>query len=514
MTDSHSSEQVAPQPPPITPSDDTQKVKVLDDELISKGGETAINADKKESIENSKSRDELLTPLAKQLLYYFSVQNLSSDTYLKTMMDLNSGFVPVSILSNFANISRIITDSLSSEENIYSVDVPGLLRQAALRSEYLEVSVLNQQGKIITTDNDGNYQLEQGRLNFFGIGPSSSRPTEYDTTKPLRKDSKQQIDKLKSDSANIIILRDVPQDATEEDIRAIFQNNTDSSCGISDVQREIGNCWFVTCAPMERQQDMVDMLLSIRNKKIHGEPIKARLKTQRKASTSAPPPVKTIAPQSSGFNPYRAVAQNKSGGSPSRGYGNQIYSGDRVYYGGKKHYSSGKGGGGVSNRNPRNARGNASSHTSESTVAKKANGVNQKSATRKDKPVPPPSCKKNFPSLGINSPRSTIVTNGENALGPNKEGTLENIVVEEEVTPVPYTISAKKITHSTGGYAAALLKIVPSVEITPSTTKTESTPLPTLNASKKKVGKVRHYVCCQILLTDLEIRINLSIFLE
>jgi hypothetical protein len=45
--------------------------------------------------------------LAQQLEYYFSVTNLSRDTYLATLRDLNAGYVPVSILAQFKKVQAL-----------------------------------------------------------------------------------------------------------------------------------------------------------------------------------------------------------------------------------------------------------------------------------------------------------------------------------------------------------------------------------------------------------------------
>ena len=45
--------------------------------------------------------------LAQQLEYYFSVTNLSRDTYLATLRDLNAGYVPVSILAQFGKVQAL-----------------------------------------------------------------------------------------------------------------------------------------------------------------------------------------------------------------------------------------------------------------------------------------------------------------------------------------------------------------------------------------------------------------------
>jgi len=441
------------------------------------------NSDAEKDIQELGNRDELLELLAKQLSYYLSTQNLSKDTYLNTIMELNSGHVPVSIVSNFANITRIITDNLMDDERISNLDVPGLVREAAIRSAYLEVAILNQNGGIIAKDEYGTYQLETGRLTFFAIGPTSIQPEHHEKIQPLRRDKKQDSGEIpKSDNTNILILRDVPEEATEEDIRNIL---TDTSFEISDVQREIGNCWFVTLGQTKSQQDTVNLLLSLRSAKICNEPIKVRLKTQSVAANNNSSAIETPAPSSPGYNPYRTWNRSKSAVS-SRGYNNQIYTGDRVNYGSKKYYTGEKGRGYVAaggyNKNYRGDRSSGDPHSNGDETRKGSDAFGEKEVQEEEIVLPPPSCEKNFPSLGGNSLKPTIVGANNNA-GTEEKDMADNTVIEQKsVTPVPVSISPKAPATPTGGYAAALLKAVPNTNDSVAPTMTDS--LPTLSTNK------------------------------
>lgn len=446
--------------------------------------ERSANSDQNIDVPTSETSEELLDSLAKQLLYYLSTQNLSDDTYLKTIMELNSDHLPVSIVSNFSNITRIIKDSLVDGETISSCDVPGLVREAAFRSQFLEVAVLNQNGIIVSKVEDGNHQLETGRVTYFAIAPTSLRPTDHDTSTPLRRDNVQGLgEKAKNDTANIIILRDVHEDATEENIREVFHRTVNTSIDITDVQSEIGNCWFVTLGPMKRQQDMVDMLLSLRSMKICDKPIKARLKTQRMVVNKHSSPIESLVPSSSGYNPYRTWNRNKSAGGSFKGHSNQIYAGDRVYYSGKKNFEKGRGSGapGGFSKSPRGIRGNNKSNSNGTLINK---GMVEHIQNNKQESIvlPPPSCEKNFPSLGGNSPKSTIDA-VDNKMTSEKKDLSGSVVVEQKSdTAVPIIISSKEPSTPTGGYAAALRKAVPNTDDIVAAVRSNS--LPTLSVTK------------------------------
>jgi La domain len=58
-------------------------------------------------------REYLYRTLARQLEYYFSTNNLSRDTYVQTLRDLNDGCVPVTILVGFGKV-RTVTAALTT----------------------------------------------------------------------------------------------------------------------------------------------------------------------------------------------------------------------------------------------------------------------------------------------------------------------------------------------------------------------------------------------------------------
>ena len=121
-------------------------------------------------------RSGLLQALTPQLEYYFSAANLSGDTYLRTLMGLNSGYVPVAALATFGNVQRIVmrwdggippTASTSpnpedplggplvrSEEE----GVAGFVAAAARTSQVLDVVEIDADGKVVrmVCSADGN----------------------------------------------------------------------------------------------------------------------------------------------------------------------------------------------------------------------------------------------------------------------------------------------------------------------------------------------------------------------
>jgi hypothetical protein len=103
---------------------------------------------------------------------------------------------------------------------------------------------------------------------------------------------------IKAQGRSTIILRDIPSDCGEEEVRSIFA--FEGCKPISSVRRDIENTWFVI---MDSEEDAKDTMLDIKLKKrtIRGESVKCRLKTEAVVKSfypvTAPPiPSPTFAP--------------------------------------------------------------------------------------------------------------------------------------------------------------------------------------------------------------------------
>ena len=210
--------------------------------------EPQINTPAKELILSDKQRAVLLQKLGKQLIYYFSSQNLATDTYLTTIMNLNTGYVPLTIVSNFAKIMRIVS-SHTNYVQLGEDDICGLIREAALQqSNLLNMVLLNQEGKVISKYGDENYDPKAQNLTLEALGPNGGSIGEQHVRTSRSDSIARESSRVtpEPESRNIVILRDVPEDATEDDILDIFKNTEDSSTPspiISSLAREHGNCW-------------------------------------------------------------------------------------------------------------------------------------------------------------------------------------------------------------------------------------------------------------------------------
>lgn len=202
------------------------------------------------------------------------------------------------------------------------------------------------------------------------------------------------------------------------------------------------------------QQDVIEVMQSLRDKSVCDEPIKARLKTQSSASSSQTG--EAVYQQNSyyGRNPYyrNGGARYKGGvgsqySNASRGYvnhySNQIYFGDRAAYASKK-YARGSFGagsfeessGGYKKRFHRDGKGATHANTTEETKVAKT------------QEPPPPVGEEHYPSLsgsdGDSSPTSVALATS-NVSG---FGYAAALMKESPHPPVEATVDTKPaVTH-------------------------------------------------------------------
>eukprot|EP01038_Epipyxis_sp_PR26KG_P007194 gene7194-9812_t len=160
--------------------------------------------------------EELIEAVRKQIEYYFSKENLQTDAYLNSQMDAQMS-VPISVVMKFSKLKNLTQDE-------------AILREALVNSPHVTV-------------------LDNNRIKA----------------------------NFKSSGKGTIILRDIPSDAPEDEVREIF--NYDGSKSIVSIRSEIGNTWFVV---METEEEAKDTLLDLRLKKrlFRGQSVKCRLKTE------------------------------------------------------------------------------------------------------------------------------------------------------------------------------------------------------------------------------------------
>lgn len=121
----------------------------------------------------------MIDAVRKQIEYYFSKENLQSDIYLTQQMDANMS-VPISVVMKFAKLKALTQDET-------------IVRKALVDST-------------VTTIVDNKIKAN-----------------------------------IKSTGRSTIILRDIPSDAPEEEVKEIF--NYEGCKPISSIRSDIGDTW-------------------------------------------------------------------------------------------------------------------------------------------------------------------------------------------------------------------------------------------------------------------------------
>lgn len=200
-------------------------------------------------LESPNAEQQLIEAVRKQIEYYFSKENLQTDVFLKSQMDGQMS-VPLNVVMKFAKLKALTQD------------------EAVVRKS-----------------------LEQSTLTIIDNRIKAN---------------------IKASGRSTIILREIPSDAPEEEVKEIF--NYEGCKSINSIRSDIGDTWFVV---METEEDAKDTTLDLRLKKrtFRGLPVKARIKTEPvgrsfySVPTVAVPPVYSINP----MMPFAPIVPNPLG---------------------------------------------------------------------------------------------------------------------------------------------------------------------------------------------------------
>mmetsp|Transcript_34442 Transcript_34442/g.39248 ORF Transcript_34442/g.39248 Transcript_34442/m.39248 type:complete len:500 (+) Transcript_34442:345-1844(+) len=391
--------------------------------------------------------EDILRKLSQQLEYYFSTENLSKDTYLRTLRELNDGYVPASILANFGKVRLL----LQQQHNIKAV-----VKAASYFSSHLEVVHVDKESseKVLETE---------GRQTILAIGPKNSKPIDID----MRKQEKEQPSTFATNNStgipnvdslqNTVILRDVPCGVTEDDIRKLF--NFEQCPSIQSIREDVASCWFVTMNPTSRD-DMLNVMLALRSKKLKGEDIKARLKS---GSTIVPPSA-TYSTNLVYVGDRNFLHHNKRYGGRFKGKYNQAEHERRHLSGSKKNRSRNQ---------QRGSSGSSGQNQRELSRVETSNKFNR-DKNLSVPPSPPQLVGPHFPALepSMKAKNDINVAKSSKFSSTNNKQQTDD---EEDAAKTPLSDAASTATTSTssfvenglvstnekGGYAAALLKNPP-----------------------------------------------------
>eukprot|EP01035_Chromulina_nebulosa_P028390 gene28390-37476_t len=185
---------------------------------------------------SSPTNSQLLDLVRKQVEYYFSKENLASDSFLVHHMDASMS-VPISVIMKFPKIKSLTQDE-------------AIVRQA-LENSASSVSIVDNRLKA----------------------------------------------NVKNSSRSTIILREIPSDTPVDEVKEIF--NYDGCKPISSLRSEIGDSWFVSFESEEFAKDTL-LDLRTKKRTFRGQSVKARLKTETVVKSYFPvqtaPPIAPVFP--------------------------------------------------------------------------------------------------------------------------------------------------------------------------------------------------------------------------
>ena len=198
----------------------------------------------KETPEEKEERILTHQLLARQLEYYFSTSNLSRDTYLSTLRELNDSYVPISIISNFSKVQALAPFESALE---------AVMVAATEHSKLLEIVELDEEGKKIKNPSEEKKETEQPIATILAVGtingkpipmsqiPKMEKPTPAKSASPQSSAPVPQESSTGSSVQNTIILREVAKNVNEEILRSLF--NFEGCPSIESIRPDLHNCW-------------------------------------------------------------------------------------------------------------------------------------------------------------------------------------------------------------------------------------------------------------------------------
>jgi hypothetical protein len=192
---------------------------------------SAVDVERYLPFESTQQQILVITQLAKQLEYYFSVQNLADDTYLQTLRKLNDGCAPVSILANFTKIKLLLP--MADDD----VRIHAILQAATQYSELLRVLSIDTSTGHVATD-----LTPSSAKTILAVGPVGQDPLSLSsvTTASASTSTASSSPPLPS----TIILRDVLPDVTQEQVRELFEQLQECPT-VTNIHMDVGHCWYV-----------------------------------------------------------------------------------------------------------------------------------------------------------------------------------------------------------------------------------------------------------------------------
>lgn len=187
--------------------------------------------------------------LARQLEYYFSEQNLATDTYLRTLRELNDGCVPVTILANFSKVKAILTPHVLFE---HTKSVARVLQEEELRMHSILQAVNEYYTDLLmvhsidtATGTIANDDTPSSAITILAVGPNRDSPSGTPRPLPTVPESMQRQQPQQSAAeSNTLILRDVGSAVTEMEVRGLLVE-IEGCPPVVSVVADVGNCWYV-----------------------------------------------------------------------------------------------------------------------------------------------------------------------------------------------------------------------------------------------------------------------------
>ena len=259
----------------------------------------------------------MLAQLRVQIEFYFSPHNLVNDQYLMSLLQSTEhiGAVPLDVIANFPKVRELHAQAFIGQNIPLSLAPPANLQLLRMALQGSPIVTVSSDGRWISpksvpvpaptstpTQSEAQFDNEISKKDTEAsatVATTSTMSTPSSPSSQTTSTSSLGVPTfpLPLKERNTVIVRDVPDDATEAQVTEVFSSDMVVP---KSVKPDIGNTWYVT---FDSEALAVAALSASRDKTIAGAPIRGRLKSELSHPNSA-----SGTPGASAARPVRAMA--------------------------------------------------------------------------------------------------------------------------------------------------------------------------------------------------------------
>lgn len=223
----------------------------------------------------------LLDRLKSQIEFYFSPQNMSRDTYLRSLLSYSqhhpNGAVPLSIIATFPKVRKLCAENQNVSDSTPPPADPMLVKKALRGS--MVVAVSPDGAWIIPLFQTFPHPSVSHQHQMISSHPQQFAPSVNSNAVNIQRINDIKDTALGTKERTTVILRDVSENC---DVQKVLDTFTTESVTPKSARPDIGGTWYIVFAS---ESDALKAVSVSKDRQIDGKSIRARVKSEANPST-------------------------------------------------------------------------------------------------------------------------------------------------------------------------------------------------------------------------------------